>query len=205
MLKDYRCTKYSKNPFTNLKKRKDDLTKKIRNNHPHTKNIYQIVSTDFEYKKLFADTFGNRCAYCGLLVEIETLHSFQIDHIVASAILKNKPDNSLENLALTCRICNNRKSSIDLTRPKLKGLHPYKQKIKRIFYRDEDFYIKISDSEHNDEIQNFYDKLLLGTQLKRVDFLLMCLQDLSERYPRICEIDKAYHLLLNKRSVLSPK
>ena len=209
MLKDYRCTKYSQNPFSNLTERKEKLMKTIRETHSRTDDIYNVVSRDFKFKKLFAQAFGNRCAYCGLLVEIGSLHSFQVDHIIASDVLKkgnrHKPDHSLKNLALSCQSCNNRKNNLDFTLSELKGLHPYKQKIKKIFYRDDDFYIKISDTEHNEKIQEFYDKLLLGTQLKRVDYLLMCLHDLANLYPTVYEIDKAYHLLLNKRSVFSPK
>lgn len=211
MLKDYRCTKYSKDPFVNLKKRKELLMKSIREIHPHSNNIYEIVSREFNFKKLFAECYGNRCAYCGLLVDITSLDSFEIDHIIARATLKgdkNKKvnsNNSLENLALSCRHCNNRKNKLDFTDPERKGLHPYKRKIKKIFYRDEEFYIKITPSEHNKKIQEFYDKLFLGAQLKRVDYLLMCLNDLANIYPNILEFDRAFRLLLKRRSALSPK
>lgn len=207
MTRDYRYTKFSQVP-TNLCEKKQALEDNIHEKYPRRKNIYKVLSKEYKYKKLFAEIYGNRCAYCGLMVNIVSLSSFQIDHIVPSAVLKTRgihPDNSISNLAFSCQICNHYKSNIDFSQPELLGLHPDKEKIKEIFYRDSDYYIKINNEENNESIQKVYDKLCLGAQLKRVDYLLMCLHDLMELHPEILEISRAYMLLLDRRSFFSPK
>lgn len=53
-------------------------------------------------------------------------------------------------------------------------LNPDGEKIKNVFIRDEQYYIRINDKfKHNTTIEEFYRKLHLGSELHRLDYLIM--------------------------------
>lgn len=208
MSDDYRFTKYFVHHGNDIKSAKRALENKIQKEHPGAHNFYRLISRDFSYKKLFAEIYSYRCAYCGLHICTEQLASYQLDHIISIDVLKRrgkKANNRVENLAFACQSCNRYKGNTDLLEPEISSLNPDGEEIKKIFVRDEDFYIKIADGKNSSGVQKFYEDLLLGAQLKRVDFLLMNLHDLSKLYPQISELDSAFKKLLELRSFLPPK
>ena len=205
---DYRFTKYAVRAHSDIKREKQQLEVSIRQKHPQAQNFYRLISDNFEYKKSLAKIYSNRCAYCGLHIFIGQLSSFQIDHIVSSdALKKNKkqPDHHVKNLALACQTCNRYKGNIDFLDPEMSLLYPDEVEITKVFIRDKDFYIRVANEKNSPGIQMFYQKLLLGGQLKRVDFLLMNLHDLSEQHPEILELKAAFTKLLGLRSFIPPK
>jgi hypothetical protein len=82
-----------------------------------------------ELRRLVRERANRRCEYC-LISEINTFAVHEIDHIVAE---KHGGKTSLENLALSCTLCNRRKgsdlSSIDPKSGELVPLfHPRKDR-----------------------------------------------------------------------------
>ena len=63
---------------------------------------------------------GNACEYCGLPQSAQPFVTFHVDHVVAN---QHRPDDSLDNLCLSCQSCNLRKgtnlTTIDLVTDKL--------------------------------------------------------------------------------------
>lgn len=208
MSDDYRFTKYSVSSHCDIKRKKQLLEADIRKVHPKVKDFYRFISRNFEYKKSLAEIYSNRCAYCGLHILIGQLSSYQIDHIVSSDVLKKskkQPNHHVENLALACQTCNRYKNNINLLDSEISSLHPDKEEITKIFTRDKNFYIRIVKGKSNVLIKKFYDELFLGGQLKRIDFLLLNLHDLSEKYPEILVLNAAFTKLLMRRSFMSSK
>lgn len=67
-----------------------------------------------ELRRLVRERAGGRCEYC-LLPEADSLSMHQVDHVLAR---KHNGKTAVENLALSCVLCNRRKgsdlSSVDL-------------------------------------------------------------------------------------------
>jgi hypothetical protein len=58
-------------------------------------------------RRLIGQRAGRRCEYC-LLDEALSASAYQVDHIIAE---KHGGETTLENLALSCALCNRRKGS----------------------------------------------------------------------------------------------
>lgn len=63
-----------------------------------------------EQRRQVTERAQDRCEYC-LFQQMDAIASHQIDHVIAD---KHGGETSLENLALSCMVCNRRKAS-DLT------------------------------------------------------------------------------------------
>ncbi|MDE6873003.1 MAG: hypothetical protein K2P87_00885, partial [Lachnospiraceae bacterium] len=81
----------------------------------------------------------------------------------------------MENLVWSCISCNRGKSGFLIKPPYDERLNVDNGNIADVFVRDKDYYIRISDTYQGDEfIQQFYEKLHLGYEARRLDYL--CLQ-----------------------------
>lgn len=60
-----------------------------------------------ELRRLVVERAGNRCEYC-LFHQDDAIASHQIDHVIAE---KHGGSTTLDNLALSCMVCNLRKGS----------------------------------------------------------------------------------------------
>ena len=103
---------------------------------------------------------------------------FQIDHFKyqkSKCFHGSKAEaGKIENLVLACQFCNHRKSAFEISESGYDSLYPDLDGIKSTFVRDEQYYIRISDEKQMDsEIVSFYNKLQLGAEIHRVDYLLM--------------------------------
>lgn len=205
---DYRETIFSKNIFPNVENEKGKLLNKIRAEHPKAENFYNLLGQS-EYRTNFMGVYHCKCAYCGVSIELIPASSFEIDHIIPKSsqyFQKNIEENAncLENLALACRTCNRNKSDFELNTKNTPCLHPDKNEISSIFVRDEKYYIRISENYRKDElVKDFYKQVGLGSQVHRLDYILMNLFDLRNEYPEIPEIDQAITILMLRRNYLA--
>lgn len=61
-------------------------------------------------------------------------------------------------------------------------MNPDDNSIADLFYRDDEYYIKISNDYSSDEfIQLFYQELMLGSEFRRLDFLLLEMDNLIKK------------------------
>ena len=143
----------------------------------------------------------------GASILIIPIDSFEIDHFIykEDPRFKTKADAGyIENLVLACHRCIVRSPSLVVPDELHKYLHPDKPGIRETFIRDDDFYIKISAEKSEDEdIRLFYDKLELGAEVHRLDFLLINMLGLQTKIPETSTANKtmgeAIKLLQSKR------
>lgn len=210
MTNDYRETKFCRGTYRSIKPRKDKLLEKIKNQHPKIENIYKIVSPrKSDFHSDFMSIYSYKCAYCGVSIDLISKSSFEIDHIVnkKSDFFKKHPGenpNSIKNLALACRTCNGNKLDFDLSSKGTFQLHPDDSNISQVFVRDEKYYIRIA-KEYSTEplVKAFYNKLQLGSEIHRLDYILMSLHELRKLKPEITYIDKAIVRLTQKRNFIA--
>jgi 5-methylcytosine-specific restriction endonuclease McrA len=182
---DYRNTSSCKT-LKDIKHDKEKLLCKIKAEHPKAdiENAYNKLDGSNKlydnYRKEFYTIYNNKCAYCGVSTQVISHDLYQIDHFVCQS--KNKKDkeiNCITNLVLSCSKCNQKKRDFQIKDEYRQILHPDKAEINNVFLRDDKYYIVISDKYKTDNVvKEFYDKLKLGSQIKRLDFLLMNMQDL---------------------------
>lgn len=112
----------------------------------------------------------------------------------------------MENLVWSCISCNRGKYDIMIQDPYENSLNVDSGNITKVFYRDEDFSIKVCDTYQEDEfIQNFYKKLHLGYETRRLDYFGLRLRG---RYLREKDEEKknqlgnALNILIRKRNMI---
>lgn len=206
MISDYRFSTYCK-PFEDIIDKKIELTRDF-NDH-RTFNHYNLLRNTPAYKQKFLIIYNNRCSYCGVNTQIIPLSHLEIDHY----IYKKNPSysqellNNIDNLVLSCHDCNNKKRAFLIQDILLETLHPDKNKICDVFYRKENFRIEINPTFSDvDGIQAFYDKLLLGSDKNRLNYLIMELIGFIGTIPSDKAKDKvtlyrAYSLLIAKSNI----
>lgn len=169
---DYRLT-YAED-FSTLESDLSNLKLKITKNHPRITNFYLNLKKA-NYKVELVSAFKYRCCYCGCSLYQPLV---EIDHIYSPT---SEKINTFENLAPSCCGCNNLKSNIVDNVAFANKINPITN-IFNCFIRNEDLSISISPAFISDnDIILFYNKLRLGSEIKRLDFLLICLQELSSR------------------------
>ncbi len=175
MSSDYRNTEYCPN-LSKIKSKKNDLVIKIKQDHPRAADMHNYVSGNGTvYKEQFMAAYNNKCAYCGVSVDVIPVQMFEVDHFIYQKKFKTKKEAGyIENLVLSCYDCNRGKSSLPIPTSAFKDLHPDEKGIARTFVRDKNFYIQISPDKENDPIvQDFYRELKLWSELHRLDYMLM--------------------------------
>lgn len=210
MMNDYRSTVYCPQ-YLNIGNNKKKLLKKIRERHPRAKDMHALIHpNDSEYKDGFMSIYNHKCAYCGVSIEVISRTEFEIDHYIyeKSERFVSKADAGyIENLVLACHNCNHNKSSFEFPDERYNDLYPDEENIKKTFVRDDDYYIKVSDAKNNDTIvKAFYEKLHLGSQIHRIDYLLMNMMGLLEAMTdktEVCsQLGQAIQILHTKRNIM---
>jgi 5-methylcytosine-specific restriction endonuclease McrA len=169
--------------------KKDRLEQKIRKKHIRTKILYnRINNKQDEYFKEFAEIYNYKCAYCGAALKFTDIRLFEIDHFVCEAAYPNSTEGrakagKIENLVLSCFSCNRGKGQLHIGIEHQTILNPDDNSIAAVFFRDDGYYIKIAKGYINDSpVQLFYEKLMLGSEAKRLDFLLLEMDNLICQY-----------------------
>lgn len=211
MLDDYRNTEFCPQ-LGNIEDRKRDVVNMVKRDHPHARDMHAYISKNAgPYKHAFIGAYNGKCSYCGVSISIIPMDSFEIDHFIykEDPRFEAKADAGyIENLVLACHRCNHAKSSLVVPDESHKYLHPDKPGIRETFIRDDDFYIKISPEKSEDkDIKRFYDKLELGAEVHRLDFLLINMLGLRTKIPENSTANKimgeAITLLQTKRNLMA--
>lgn len=210
-MSDYRCSKYEE-AFGHIRRRKEELLRKIVCRYPRKKNHYSIVSNNNKdcYKKDFGLVYDNKCAYCGISVKLIPLSLFEVDHFSPKSSPTSDNVNNLNNLVLACPFCNSKKLNFVVSDEAHELLHPDFGNISSLFYRDDDFSIRIQESfSDNKDVNDFYAKMCLNSDIKRLDFLLMSIYGLIElldgtSYTEIrAELYRVLRVLIEKRNLIT--
>ena len=200
---DYRCTKYC-NTFDGILKKRAEYKDKFVKEHPSSTHHYNTISKkDGSEKKDFVALFGEKCVYCGTSLSIISLDLFEIDHFIPKAHFpedKYIEADCIDNLVPSCQACNRNKS--DFLFGNDNNIINVESGINQIFYRDENFYIKIAETYKNDpKICDFYSKMKFDSELRRIDYLLMSLEGLSKKSSKFrMELTAIFNSLLQKRN-----
>jgi len=179
--------------------KKDTLEQKIRNKHKRTKIMYNRVNDkQGDFFKEFGGIYNFKCAYCGASLKFTDSRLFEVDHYICETAFSDDTNGRAEagkvqNLIFSCYSCNRGKGKLHIKNNYISLLNPDDNSISKVFNRDKDFYIKIQEEHTKDEfIQLFYEKLLLGSEFRRLDFLLL-------------EMDKLVNQLQNSNKDLASK
>ena len=101
----------------------------------------------------------------------------------------------MRNLILSCHDCNHNKNSFWIEKEEMDTLNQDGEKIKNVFIRDDKYYIRINDEfKKNTTIEGFYNKHCLGSELHRLDYLIMNIIGLQ----RYCEDNSDLYVGLGK-------
>lgn len=186
MENDYRNTVYCPS-LGDIYKNKNKVKEMVLLDHPKAEDLHNYISNNYtKYKLEFMKAYNYKCAYCGVSSQLIPKELFEVDHYIyqKSERFKSKKDAGyIDNLVLSCHNCNHNKSSFMIKDEVYDNLHPDNKKICECFYRDDLYYIKITESgPNNDNISLFYNKLKLGSEVHRLDFLLMNLIGLKSQH-----------------------
>lgn len=213
MLNDYRNTEYCPT-LDNIADKKQAIVDEIKKDHKRAKNMYTYISASkLPYKIKFIRAYNEKCSYCGVSLDIIECSSFEIDHFIPKKAKKFKGNTSeagaIENIVLACRTCNRKKGNFLISDKDYKYLYPDTKEIQQTFIRDDKYYIRIfKDFMSNKTIQDFYITLNLGSEIHRIDYLLMSMiklyQKIEKEKPEIAaELIKKIEKLRRKRNVMS--
>ena len=188
---------------------KNALEDKIKKEHPKVKIIYnQINKKDGNYNKQFRNIYNNKCAYCGISTDVISSELFEIDHFICEISFNGDSINAgkINNLVLSCKKCNRAKKDFIWNEIYSLKFNVDDESITELFYRDVDYSIKIEKEYITDNsIYNFYIKLKLNEEIRRLDFLLMNMYGFYNKYyedKNIYRILEYIVLLQKKRNEL---
>lgn len=198
MKKDYRCTEYSNDVFPteeeiNLRKNNLLISEGYSEEDNHYSKVHDRRKTA---NKLFRECYNNKCVYCGVPITINGRRLFEVDHYIPKASKKLTIDfNNITNLVNACYECNRKKSNYEMDDSSLDLLNP-NGNIRKVFIRNQQFKIEIGTKYASySEVNKFYTKLCLNSELRRLDYLLMSLRDLQTNVKSDVIIDKLARLI----------
>lgn len=207
---DYRRTKYCPE-LVDIQQKKKDVETLVKAEHPKAIDMHSYISNNSQRFKLeFIKAYNCKCAYCGVSNALIKKNEFEIDHFLyekAAGFDTKKDAGYIENLILACHDCNHNKNAFSITKEDAERLHPDGEQIKEIFIRDELYYICIRDEyKGNTNIVDFYDRLRLGSELHRLDYLLMNVIGLQ----KVCEknhelyagLGRIFNEIIRKRNIM---
>lgn len=209
--KDYRNTDGCL-VLTDVALKKDELEREIRKKHTRAKIMYNFVhDKQADYFKPFSEIYNRKCAYCGVLIGIIDIRMFEVDHFVCEdAFSDNITGRSIagkvSNLVLSCYSCNRGKGKLVFGEEYKKTLNPDDNSIAKVFVRDDNYYIKIQPDYTADHvIADFYERLLFGSEFRRLDYLLMEIKNLisvqSSHNPYLAKkLEQCFSRLVVKRN-----
>ena len=195
---DYRRTKYCPE-LIDVPQKKKEVEKLVEKEHPNARDMHSYISNNSQKFKLeFIKAYNGKCAYCGASTDLIKKTEFEIDHFLykKAPIFDTKKDaGDIKNLILSCHYCNHNKNSFWIEKEDIDNLNPDGDKIKNVFIRDDQYYIRINyEFKKNATIERFYNKLCLGSELHRLDYLIMNTIGLQ----RSCENDSDLYVGLGK-------
>ena len=159
----------------NIKINKEKYKAEFKSKHKQAKNHYKYVSKSAERDYYGKIVYNCKCAYCGVDKTIQGASNYEIDHFLNQANHKFIKDiNEVDNLIYACKECNQNKRAFIIPVDYDEILNPDYEIYGRVFERDFNDRIIISERYENDKIViAFYDKLKFGDERRRIDFALM--------------------------------
>lgn len=205
---DYRNTIY--NQYNNdILKQKEELNQKIKIKHPRLKNIYnKVKDRNSEFNKTFQEIYNRKCVYCGVNQDIMSSGLFEVDHFICESSFEGNLVEAgvLSNLVLSCKKCNRAKGDLRWEEQYSSVFEVDSRNIVNVFCRASDYSIKIQPQYHSDDIVNkFYKKLKLDEEVRRLDYLLMTMNDFYDKYEsddRLTGLLRSIRLLQKARNTL---
>lgn len=181
---DYRYCKYEHKNINTVNDKKAFI-KKLESEHPRTANHYSLIRpNEGLYKIPYLKIYDGKCVYCGNSIKNLSIYMFEIDHYINKASFNDSEEdlaNNISNLYPACKLCNSKKQGITFIDEYI-GLFNPDCHIYNLFYRDEQYNVKIQDKYVNDDfIKRFYEKLKLNHNARRLDYLLLCMRGLAEK------------------------
>ena len=206
MRKDYRNTIYCPE-LEGIKVRKKAVEELIKKYHPRAKNMHRYLSRNRDmYKEAFIKAYNEKCSYCGVSNEIVPKSSFEVDHFFYMESFRSPMDaGEMDNLVLACYDCNHRKGAFEIPQNYADKLHPDKSGIIDCFVRDDRYYINISSKNNDDVVKHFYEKLALGGELRRLDYLLMSIYGLQHHLYSLEGMSEVYEKIGYMAEILRKK
>lgn len=210
-MEDYRRTKYC-DPFDGIQERKEKVKQSVLKDHPSAKDMHTYISDNStRYKHEFMEAYHFKCAYCGVSVDLISKAEFEIDHFVnqkSKRFATKKDAGTMDNLMLACHDCNHSKNAFAITEENEDDLNPDKETVLKYFCRDNMFYIRMTDvGKDKQSIIEFYDKLHLGSEIHRIDYLVMSMIGLQKALKNkgldFSELSNAISILQRKRNLMS--
>ena len=210
MADDYRNTKYCP-CLTQISDKKKAVETAVHAAHPKAKDMHTYISNrKMPFLDQFMEAYNWKCSYCGVSISVLPQKMFEVDHFIpkeSSRFNKKSEAGYIENLVLSCYDCNRGKSSLELSETSHNKIYPDGNEITVTFVRDNDYYIRVSESSKEDaDVQTFYKSLNLGSQAHRLDYLLMNMRGLREQLrdkPKVCgKLSEAIDLLQTKRNLI---
>lgn len=211
MTDDFRRTKYCPK-IDDIQKNKQAVADEVLKDHPKAQDMHNFISkNDDRYKTLFIKAYNGKCSYCGVSLDLIPKRMFEIDHFIYEKSPKfnsKKEAGYIENLVLACQECNRNKGAFVVDDDSFDALLPDGEQITSTFVRDEMYYIQLSNSVSDSAtIKSFYEQMKLGSEMRRLDYLLMSLIGLQTK---MCEDSEVYakmgeaiKLLRSKRNIMS--
>ena len=198
MKSDYRNTKYCI-PLENVHNKKNTLNKKICEEHPRANVIYnQVSDRSKSYKRAFMKIYNEKCGYCGNSISNISELLLEVDHYICESFFDSQEEaGKMSNLVLACYDCNRSKGKMLIKDEYVGKLNPDNEEIQDVFCRDKAYYIRVAE-EHKEDvfINRFYEKLKLGYQTKRLDYLLLNMRGLCEKMKGRPQEGKMYFILV---------
>lgn len=210
MVDDYRNTRYCPE-LGDIKEKKKTIVEVVKAEHPGAEDMHTYISrNDEKYKPLFMKLYNWKCAYCGVSIDLIPKVLFEVDHFLYKKSLRFKSKKYagyIDNLVLACHDCNHSKNSFDIVDGDYNSLYPDGEEIINTFYRDEKYYIKMSEvARRNCNIELFYEELKLGAEIHRLDYLLMNLIGFQREHEENVElyrtIGKTIDILRRRRNMI---
>nr|DAP37314.1 MAG TPA: HNH endonuclease [Caudoviricetes sp.] len=202
---DYRNTCFC-TPLNNIYDKKQELEDIILTSHPGVNDIYRYIKEKRgAYFKPFCEIYNRKCAYCGAHISLGDIRLFEIDHFICKSSLKNNSieANKTRNLVFSCYACNRGKSKLVFDDEHKSLLNPDDNSIANVFYRDEEYYIKINERFTDDRlVQQFYNKLSFNDEFRRLDYFLLEINGLNET---LNHDSKIYYILNDLKNKLMSK
>ena len=207
MVDDFRNTKYCPR-LEKLLEKKNNIEEEVKKDYKKATDMHKYISDNkLRYKNLFIEAYNRKCAYCGVPLGIINWKQFEIDHFIpkGSTRFKSKTQaGNIKNLVLSCYDCNRAKGDFELDDENRHKIDPDNPDFCKSFFRDNDYYIKISEEFKDDKsVNSFYYKIGFDSQTHRLDYLLinMCgLRDsLKDKPLAYIQLNEAIELIKNKR------
>lgn len=172
--------------LTEVQEKKARLEKQIRQEHPHQRIMYNAIKNrNDKYFEMLESIYNHKCAYCGARIGHTDIRLFEVDHFICESSYSSDTQGRIDagrtsNLIFSCYSCNRGKGDFPINGEYRKLLNPDDSSIATVFTRDDFYYIRVANTYSEDaSVQNFYKQLMLGSETRRLDYLLLEMSNLA--------------------------